>query len=147
MRGRSQRAERLALGVVGALAVLELFLACSDASTIVNPPVAGWNCSVTVTVNGETEEYFQLTPTSTTSTSDALLFGNGGVACELTATLSNATVTLQSGSSCKDPNIKSLTMMWSVTAGTITGSAKGKDDGGSVNETVAGSCVPTFGSP
>ena len=143
---RSQKAECIAASALASLALLRLVLACSSNSTPINPPVIGWNCSVTVAVNGETEENFIFTPASTSATSDSLLYGDGGVACPLTASSSDAIVTL-SGSTCSDPAIKSLLMTWSVNAGTITGSATGKNDGGTESVRVVGSCTPMYGSP
>jgi hypothetical protein len=130
----------------GCLALVAPLLGCSSNTAPINPPVEGWNCSLTITVNGETEELFELLSTHASSGADSLLYTDGGVACRLIASASGTMVTFRPASTCGDPRVESLTMTWDVNSGSITGSAKTRDDGGNASGMVIGSCGPVFGS-
>jgi hypothetical protein len=128
------------------LAALPLLLLSGCDYTITIPPatpLVGWDCTVKVSADG-TSDSFQIAPTSPPGGSEPLLYNDGGTACELKGSLSGSTVVLSSTEACGNSGLQTITLVWEVNSGTISGSSVGNADAPTVRGTLSGSCVPQF---
>jgi hypothetical protein len=127
------------------LAAVALLLAACDYTVTIPPatPLVGWDCTVKVSVDG-TSDAFQIAPTSPPGGSEPLLYNDGGTACELKGSLSGSTVVLSTTEACGNSGLQSITLVWDVNSGTISGTTVGNGDAKTVKGTLSGSCVPQF---
>jgi hypothetical protein len=129
----------------GLLAAFPLLLAACDDVITIPPatPLVGWDCTVKVSVSGSSDS-FQIAPTSPPGGSEPLLYNDGGTACELKGSLSGSTVVLSTAQACGNSGLQSVTLVWDVNSGTISGNTVGNGDAPTAKGTVSGSCVPQF---